>query len=175
MKTNRKIILAAVIAAAVIFGAAGVIWAAGTLGTRDDPLVTLSYLNERFKTELIREFDEKIAKRSEELTAKVDAYLASAPSAGGDNAPAPANVFSSVTLAKDGVIKFGEGAEVLPREGTAIFIGSRLPDATTGESLAGDAAMPQNHLYIIAEAGDGVKAGSDTLKLLVRGEYELAD
>ncbi|MDR1329976.1 MAG: hypothetical protein LBK23_10285 [Oscillospiraceae bacterium] len=171
---KKRIVLTAVIAAAVIFGAgAGVIWAAGTLGTRDDPLVTLSYLNERFKTELIREFDEKIAKRSEELTAKVDAYLASAPSPGGDAASAPANVFSSVTLAKDGVIKFGAGAEVLPREGTAIFIGSRLPDATTGESLAGDAAMPQNHLYIIAEAGDGVKAGSDTLKLLVRGEYEL--
>jgi hypothetical protein len=35
--------------------------------------------------------------------------------------------------------------------------------------------MPLNHLYIIAAAGDGIRADTDDVSLLVRGEYEITD
>ncbi|MDR2420926.1 MAG: hypothetical protein LBD49_02320 [Oscillospiraceae bacterium] len=171
---KKRIVIGAIVAAAAVFGVCAGIMAAGTLGTRDDPLVTLSYLNERFKPELAGEFEEKIAARGAELSAKVDAYVAGLPPAGGEAAAAPENAFALVTLAKGGAIIFGEGAEVLPREGAAVFAGEALPDATAGESLARGAVMPLNHLYIIAADGDGIRADTEDVRLLVRGEYELA-
>lgn len=53
--------------------------AAGTAGSSSDPLVTLSYLNEKFLPELMTRVDEKLAARtdtaSKELRAQVDADI----------------------------------------------------------------------------------------------------
>lgn len=173
MNTKKRLLLTAVIAAAAIFGIGIGIMAAGTLGSRDDPLVTLSYMNERFKAELVQEFEQKISEKSAELSAKVDAYIASLPPPGTDNGASPENAFSVVSLTKGEVIRFGAGAEVLPREGTAIFIGSSLSDSTTGESLSPDSAAAINHMYVTAADGDSLRADSDLVTLLVRGKHEI--
>ncbi len=53
--------------------------AAGTAGSSSDPLVTLSYLNEKFLPELMTRVDEKLAARtdtaSKELRAQVEADI----------------------------------------------------------------------------------------------------
>ena len=53
--------------------------AAGTAGSSSDPLVTLSYLNEKFLPELMTRVDEKLAARTDtatkELRAQVDADI----------------------------------------------------------------------------------------------------
>lgn len=53
--------------------------ATGTAGSSSDPLVTLSYLNEKFLPELMTRVDEKLAARtdtaSKELRAQVDADI----------------------------------------------------------------------------------------------------
>ena len=47
-------------------------------------------------------------------------------------------------------------------------------DETTAASLNNGGALAANHLYMMTIEGRGVKAGSDTTKLLVRGSYTIA-
>ena len=48
-----------------------------------------------------------------------------------------------------------------------------LIDETTAVSLNNGGSLSANHLYMMTIEGRGVKAGSDTAKLLVRGTYTI--
>ena len=47
-------------------------------------------------------------------------------------------------------------------------------NGTNAASLNNGSALAANHLYMMTIEGRGVKAGSDTTKLLVRGSYTIA-
>ncbi len=132
---------------------------AAEVGSSEDPLVTLSYLNETFFNKIMTGVDAKIAQRNDQL--------------GG----AASSSFAVVTLSSGQTLLGDIGCEVLLRVGTATCVASGSPgliDESAGAPLAGGSALAQNHLYMMTVEGRGVKATAATVKLLVRGGYTLA-
>ena len=135
--------------------------AAAEVGSSDDPLVTLSYLNETYMDTIMERVDQKIAQRNAQLS-------------GGTSA---ASVFTVVTLSSGQVLTGDIGCEVMLRVGTATCVSPSSPgliDETAASTLNNGGALVQNHLYMMTIEGRGVRATADTTKLLVRGSYTIA-
>ena len=142
---------------------AGAAAAAG--GSSQDPLVTLSYLNETFMDSIMERVDEKIAARNSQLGVSTGS---------GDSTAA---TFTVVTLASGQVLTGDIGCEVMLRVGTATCVAPSTPgliDESAATTLSNGAALVQNHLYMMTVEGRGVRATAATTKLLVRGSYTIA-
>ena len=155
-KKNRLLRLAA---AAALCAALMTTAFAAEAGSAQDPLVTLSYLNETFMNTIMARVDEKIAARGGQ-------------SAGGESA-----VFTVVTLAGGQTLTGDIGCEVMLRVGTAVCVTPSAPgliDETAGTTLNNGGALVQYHLYIMTIENRAVRATAATTKLLVRGAYTIA-
>ena len=156
MKKNRWYLR--LLALLVLCGALNVtITAAAEAGSSDDPLVTLSYLNETFMDSIME---------------RVDQLGISA----GSGASAASN-FTVVTLTSGQVLTGDIGCEVMLRVGTAVCVSPSSPgliDETAATALNNGSALVQNHLYMMTIEGRGVRATAGTTKLLVRGSYTVA-
>lgn len=127
--------------------------AAGTQGTQSDPLVTLSYLNEKALPELLTQVDKKVEEGTRELREKLE-----------DKGQA---VFQTAEISEGKTMVLTGGSQLLLRSGTA-SCNDGLVDLTTGETVWGELAV--NHLYIAS--GDGQKvtvAAKSTFMIL--GSY----
>ena len=164
---KRKI---ALILTAVLLGLAVCLPAAAAgAGTADDPLVTLSYLNETFLAAVQKRIDEAVASRNASLTAYIDGKL-------GGGSAGTASSFAVVTIPAGKTLVGDIGCEVMLRVGSAACISPSTPgliDETTGGTLEDGKALVKNHLYMMTIEGRGVKAGSGTVKVLVRGSYTI--
>ena len=160
--------------------------AAGTAGSSSDPLVTLSYLNEKFLPELMARVDEKLAARtdtaSKELRAQGDADIKRLEEKYGSQtsnegaSTGTADSFVVVTMTNGQVLYGAIGCEVMLRVGTASVVSPSSPgliDSTGGTTLDNGAGLTKNHLYMMTISDRGVKATAATTKLLVRGTYEV--
>ena len=130
-------------------------------GSPEDPLVTLSYLNNTFLNTVLQRVDQKIAQYT------------GVPGSGGSGT---ASSFAVVTLSEGQALTGDIGCEVLLRVGSAVCSAPSEPglvDETSGETLANGGALAQNHLYLLTIAGRGVRASAGTVKLLVRGSYSI--
>ena len=160
MKKNRWVPRLLVLL--VLCGVLNVTLSAATeAGSSDDPLVTLSYLNETYMDTIMERVDQKIAQRNAQL-------------GGGTSA---ASVFTVVTLSSGQVLTGDIGCEVMLRVGTATCVSPSSPgliDETAASTLNNGGALVQNHLYMMTIEGRGVRATADTTKLLVRGSYTIA-
>lgn len=133
-------------------------------GSAKDPLVTLSYLNETFFNDVMQRVDQKIAARNQQLGGQ------------GVSGSQSAN-FAVVDLAKGQTLMGGVGCEVMLRIGKAVCVSPSTPgliDETSGTALNNGSALDQNHMYMMTVEGRGVKAATDTVKVLVRGTYTIA-
>ena len=164
---KRKI---ALILTAVLLGLAVCLPAAAAgAGTADDPLVTLSYLNETFLAAVQKRIDEAVASRNASLTAYIDGKL-------GGGSAGTASSFAVVTIPAGKTLVGDIGCEVMLRVGGATCVSPSTPgliDETTGGTLENGKALVKNHLYMMTIEGRGVKAGSGTVKVLVRGSYTI--
>ena len=153
---------------------------ANEVGSQGDPLVTLSYLNETFLTQILDSVDEKLALRSEILSEQIREQINSTKrdilvelgSSYGDETGGVAISFSAVTLSAGQTLYGGTGCEVLLRSGSAICVAESEPglvDTTDGTSVNHGGQLTPNHLYMMTD-NRGVRAQEDVL-LLVRGEY----
>lgn len=129
-------------------------------GTKDDPLVTLSYLE--LKIQQLKEYIDQKSFSSDE----------SEPSL--PQGPREGPIYQVVEL-KKGESLIGEGGtELILRSGLASAITSQLgglSDVTGARDIGQDEQVPSNHLLIIPrEDGRGIKALADSF-LLVRGGY----
>lgn len=151
MNTKRvKTIICALLAVCAIAGIT--VYAAYNYGTKDDPLITKSYLDEVLTPELIAEF-----------SAQLDA-------AEGETGGA----FRVVTLGKGQTVSCQVGCEIMLRVGTAAASGADSPvmvDTTSGTTLENGGALVKNHLYMVTIAGNGLTASADTTKVLISGTY----
>jgi len=132
---------------------------AAEAGSGGDPLVTLSYLNETFFSDIMARVDQKIAQRT------------------GQAVPGSSSSFAVVTLSQGQTLTGDIGCEVMLRIGSAVCVSPSDPgliDETTGETLAGGGALVRNHLYMMTIEGRGVRAGAAATKVLVRGSYTVA-
>lgn len=136
-------------------------------GSKKDPLVTLSYLNETFMDTIMQRVDQKIAERNSQIAQQLDGQT-------GGTSPNAAASFTVVTLSSGQVLTGDIGCEVMLRVGTASCVSPSSPgliDETTAGTLNNGGALAQNHLYMMTIQGRGVKATAATTKLLVRGSY----
>lgn len=105
--------------------------AAGTQGSQSDPLVTLSYLNEKVLPDLLKQVDKKVEEGTGELREQLK-----------ENGQA---VFQAGEAAKGQTVTLTAGTQFLLRSGMA-SCADGLIDLTTGEAVWGELSL--NHLYI---------------------------
>lgn len=164
MKKNRWYLR--LLALLVLCGALNVtITAAAEAGSSDDPLVTLSYLNETFMDSIMERVDQKIAARNAQLGVSTGSGTSTA------------SAFTVVTLTSGQTLTGDIGCEVMLRVGTAACVSPSSPgliDETAATTLNNGSALVQNHLYMMTIEGRGVRATAVTTKLLVRGSYTIA-
>lgn len=176
-QTWKGTLIALTVILAISLSAAAL--AAGSAGSSDDPLVTLSYLNEVFAPNVNAAVDKAVEDREEKLKSTlndaIDRWAASiqgqSPGAGqqGDSF-----VFHVVTLSRGETLTGEVGCEVMLRIGSANCVSSSSPgliDTTGGGTLDNGGALVTNHLYMITIETRGVQAASDVVKVLVRGNY----
>ncbi|MBR5472248.1 MAG: hypothetical protein IKU81_09125 [Oscillibacter sp.] len=161
--------LAPLLVVVMIFGAMNMtVSVAAEPGSDQDPLVTLSYLNDTFLKTVLEKVDQKIAARNTEIVKQLGGQASGAESA---------NTFSVVTLTQGQILTGDIGCEVMLRVGTAACVSPSAPgliDETSAGTLNNGGALEKNHLYMMTIEGRGVQATAATTKLLVRGTYTVA-
>ena len=165
MKKNKWLLRAAALLAfsAVMMTSVSL---AAEAGSSKDPLVTLSYLEEVFLDQILDRVDEKIEARNAQLSGQA-----------GTSGGSTASTFTVVTLSNGQTLTGDIGCEVMLRVGTAVCVSPSTPgliDETAAVTLNNSGALVTNHLYMMTIEGRGVKATSNTVKLLVRGGYTIA-
>ena len=145
--------------------------------SQSDPLVTLSYLNEKATPSILSQVDAKLTQRESALKAQLeqvaDSYAQQVQGSGGTGGSA--SVYQVVTLKQGQQLIAGAACEILLRSGTAVCVSDSSPglvDMTDGSALAPGGALSANHLYLATIDGRGVKA-SGAVTLMVRGNYNI--
>ena len=146
MKEKTLKWIVAVLAVLLVAGVSA--YAATSYGSKDDPLITKSYLDEVVKPEL-----------EDELRTKLDAAAA-------DMLRSAPGEFMQVSLQSGQTLRCAAGCQMLPVRGSVSAAGA-LADTSAGAAVAAGAALSANHLYLATEDG-GVTAASDAV-LLVSG------
>lgn len=158
----------------------GVAVAAGQQGSKSDPLVTLSYLNDQALPAIMSQVDGKVADKQTELEKKlaavVDGYVKEVESRlNGGSGSSSGGVFQIVNLKAGQTVVGTAACEFLLRSGKAVCVSSTAPgliDTTGGSTLSGGGALTANHLYLATVDGRGVKAATDAT-IMVRGGYTI--
>ena len=182
MKKSRWLLRLALLLLTSCFALAVSVIATGTAGTESDPLVTLSYLNETFMTQLLEKVEEKLAVRDKELSDKLNAQIAQDTKAleekygAGVIGGGQTGGFSVVSLSEGQTLYGDVGCEVMLRVGAGECVSPSNPgliDETDGTALGNGGKLARNHLYMMTVDGRGVKAAAATVKLLARGGYSI--
>ena len=165
---NKKMVLfvSIVLAACLITGIA--VYAATSLGTQDDPLITLSYLTDSLRPQLMSEVEQEVNAAAKELETSFNNAIANAGGASTDT-------YKVITLTNGQTLTGDIGCEIMLREGSATAYtpsSTVLSDASGGTGLNGGSVLTANHLYLVGEKGDGIAATSG-VKLLVRGTFSI--
>ena len=175
--TKAVIAIAVLVAVAVVSGLTTM--AVTNYGSKDDPLVTLSYLNETVTPAITDAFNKPLDEKAAELTGQFNDLIAQAGLGEEENTSSTQpSGFVVVTLKNGQTVTCGVGTEIMLRIGTAESFGPdtpRLSDETGGQSV-NDAGtqLTVNHMYMVTIKGNGVKATRDNTKILIRGEYTVA-
>ena len=175
---KRKIAIGIVFLAAVTFISSVSIMSFATLGTQDDPLVTLSYLTDIFKTQVVNEIKSTEQTMTQKFNSQISA-LESQLQAGQGGAtattPSSSSVFSVVTLSNGQSLTCSVGVEIMLRIGTANGTGTApaLVNYTDGTTLSSGSALKTNNMYLVTIEGNGIKATAETVRVLVRGNYKI--
>ena len=153
-----------------------VMGAALAAGDQEDPLVTLSYLNQTAIPQIVEQVEDHTAQRQEELEESFRTQLNQYQQGnqGGETASAG---YTLVTLAQGQVMHLEVGCEVLLRVGSASVQADSSPaliDLSAGGTADGGAALEKNHLYMSTIEGRTLTADAATVKVLVRGGYTVA-
>lgn len=148
-----------------------------TVGSGDDPLVSLSYLQQTFWTSIVEQIDSAIDARDASINAQVTDKLSGVDSSGSSSSTSSTDAFTVVTLSQGQVLYGDIGCEVMLRVGTATCVADASPgliNQTSGAIIENGASLEKNHLAMMTIDGRGVQATAATVKLMVRGDYTIA-
>ena len=151
---SKKTVISLIALAVILLAGIGV-YAAGNYGTKDDPLITKSYLDAVVKPELQKQLQTELNDAVNELR-------------GGSGE------FTVVTLYNGQTVSCGVGTEIMPRLGSVKANGASAPaliDTTTGNSISAGTVLSANHLYMVSIEGNGITAAADNTKVLISGVY----
>lgn len=174
MRKGWRTLAAAVTAAALCGGAA-----LAVSGDQNDPLVTLSYLNETALTQVVSQVEEKAAARQTELTKTFSDLIAQykQESAGAGTSGGSTGAYTLVTMTSGQTMSLEVGCEVLLRVGTATVNAATSPaliDVSTGGTVNSGTSLTKNHLYMATIADRTLSATAATVRVLVRGGYSVS-
>ena len=162
------------LAVVALFGAMNLtVSVAAEPGSGQDPLVTVSYLNESFMNAIMTKVDQKIAQRNEQIAQMLNGQTAQGGQTSGQG---DTLTFSVVTLTNGQTLYGDIGCEVMLRVGSAVCVSASNPgliDETDAGILNGGGELVKNHMYMMTIEGRGVKATAETTKVLVRGGYTI--
>ena len=140
----------------------------GAYSSEEDPLVSLSYVNDVLAPEIMAQ----VMARIETEYVKI-----------GDISAVAAGSYTLVTLSKAQTLMANSCCEVILLDGKATAVvtssqnvnaGAGICDLTAGGVVVNDGALPANHYLVIPKAdGRGFVVASDTANILVRGEYSI--
>ena len=146
-------------------------------GDRNDPLVTLSYLNDTAIPQVVEQVEKSAETRQAELedsfSHQVNQYLIQAGQGTGGSGAG----YTLVTMTSGQVMYLDVGCEVLLRVGSASVMSADSPaliDLTGGGTINSGASLVKNHLYMATIEGRTLTASAGTVKVLVRGGYTVA-
>lgn len=185
---NFKTTVAVIILAAVFLTGlyAGSLQASGSpaSGSKDDPLVTLSFVEENFVPQ--DELENYMTKDDLEgyvSMDKLEDYVLKEDLEDLDHITATPSKFTVVNLEPGQFLEGKEGTEIILRAGNASVVGRTFDDdtvnglanVTTGKDL-NSGSVPMNHLLLVPRAdGRGVMAESyhSDVIFMVKGDYEI--
>lgn len=138
--------------AALLLGTLGTVaLAAGAQGTQSNPLVSLSYINEKVIPDLLKQVEEKIAQHEKQAVPGQDA------------------AFQTVEVKAGKTVELSAGAQVVLRSGKAASK-DLLTDLTDAAGLTGAGELAENHLYLATADGQKITV-SEGATLMVLGSY----
>lgn len=161
---KKSIVIAAAVAALAI--TAGSVTVLATQGDKDDPLVTLSYLQKVVTPELEKKVDEAVKANSEELAKQLDIAITSYETRVDEKLAQAGAVFRSKELKSGESYTADAGRELLLVSGNATAVGT-LVDTTAGGTVSDGGRLTVGHLYVTASADAGMKAAAD-VSMMVR-------
>ena len=173
-----KIITGILVLAVIALISGATLLAVAAPGSQEDPYITLGYLMNNFKPQVIvdvnnaaQELTRAVDTRISELEARIQANQGGATAITGGT-----EVFSVVTLTNGQYLTCSAGAEVMLRVGTATGHGTApaLVNYTSGDTLAAGTELTVNNMYLVTIDGNGVRATADSVRLLVRGSYTVS-
>lgn len=175
-KMKKKILIASLVAivGAVIFGSTIL----AEPGSENDPLVTLSYVENR-----IEEFRISVEERLDSILTVVNDHdkeiedmKTKLENTNSENVQDISLAFNTELLKAGETLELKSGTEVIVRTGKTLAIEGQdggLPDVTGGSNLSEGDLVPNNHLLIIPkDDGRGVYAERDSW-VMIRGDYNI--
>lgn len=192
---DKKHKIRAVFAALTAVAALTVALNAAGAGTTDDPIVTLSYINGSYRTQLLKDLIEdmddsymsefKSALRTEiynEVSAELEKKYPNAAETDSQDTTNPVE-YEVVRLTKGQKLRASGACELILRSGSATaFVdsdenraaGVGLSDCTDGGEILDLNDIPTRHLLVIPRGdGRGITVTSEECYLMVRGEYTI--
>ena len=155
---KKKTLTTIILIVALAMVAAVTVYAVANYGTKEDPLVTSSYLQDVVQPRMEDAYSSTLDGEVREME---DQFADQVAAAGG-----------SYVLESGQTLTGRAGTELLMRTGTAAVTQSAAIDLTTGESAAVGAKLTENHLYLVQADGAGIQATADTT-VMVRGGYSV--
>ena len=151
---KKKFIIPAVIAS--VIAASGVIMAVASPGDSNDPIITLSYINDTVIPQLKEYIDSKISNSNQGQTVTGNA------------------VYNLVNVRANHKIIGNEGTEFVVRTGEGTIVATSnggVSDLTDGKDLTDGTVVPLNH-HLLAPRTDsrGIHMDTDGI-ILIKGTY----
>ena len=145
--------LIAIVMAVVLIASLAVL-AAGTgssAGTTSDPLVTMSYVNETFRAELLQQLQQEMNTSQAEFSQSISAMLQSISNQYSGYAPEMSvqSPYVSITVPEGETLELAAGQQFLVLSGAGKVSLNMMVDTTAGMSLASGNALSENHFYTV--------------------------
>lgn len=169
MNTRGRIATGLSLVLALVLGIGIGSYAAGGYGSASDPLITLSYLEDKLTPEILEQVEDMLDERQNDMVKEFNKLLSGQGAVSSDG-------YSVVTLNNGQTIVGEVGCEVMLRIGSAVCSAQYSPgliDTSAGSSINNGAALTANHMYMVTIAGNGVTATASGVKVLVRGGYTI--
>lgn len=142
-------------------------------GSNDDPLISLSYFENRIKAlqeEVTNNITEAVMSKFNELKLSIETSLNEIKEKGISD---PAQ-FEVVSLKENNILICDAGTEIIIRSGRCVAIASTsggISDVTEGKDLSNDEEITNNHLLIIPRSdGRGIKCNIEGA-VMIKGTY----
>jgi hypothetical protein len=176
---KRKIFIGIIVIAAIITLSGATFLVVAHPGSQDDPFVTLSYLTNIFRPQMMTAVTEAEGRLSGDVNTRVSGLEQQIHTTHGvelSALPGSAHTFSVVTLSRNQILTASVGTEIMLRVGTATARGTApaLVNYTNGTTLYAAGALVTNHMYLVTIEGNGITATDDLVRVLVRGSFTVS-